>query len=289
MGSMRIAMGKFAKDGVPMRDGLDKTIETIQKLGPGAEATSLAMETFGARAGPDMAAAILEGRFEVGALLDDLASSTDTIGQAAADTLRSSLSPRSRTAASSGSRASSLIGAGASGRVGGGPRPARRAGAPSAACRAPALARRAPQHRASRRSGGARGTRARSLPRRRPRAGRGGRPLARAVAGGRSSRARRAQHPPEQAECQAMIDDMREGVAEGGAERVPVPRLLDDVAAAAERVRALQDEQRAAMREARAELRARVVAAHSEGVPLAVIARAAGLSRERVRQIAGGN
>jgi hypothetical protein len=36
---------------------------------------------------------------------------------------------------------------------------------------------------------------------------------------------------------------------------------------------------------ARAELRAAILEARDEGVPLAVIARAAGLSRERVRQL----
>lgn len=79
LGSMRIAMGKFAKDGVPMRQGLDDTIAKIQKLGPGAAATSLAMEVFGARAGPDMAAAILEGRFELGELLGQVKGGSETI------------------------------------------------------------------------------------------------------------------------------------------------------------------------------------------------------------------
>lgn len=69
LGSMRIAMGKFAKDGVPMREGLEDTIAKIQELGPSAEATALAMDVFGARAGADMAAAILEGRFELGEMV----------------------------------------------------------------------------------------------------------------------------------------------------------------------------------------------------------------------------
>jgi phage-related minor tail protein len=86
LGSLRIAAGKFADAGVPMRQGLDDTIAKIQKLGPGAQATSLAMEVFGARAGPDMAAAILEGRFELGQLADDIKSGGETIGKAASDT-----------------------------------------------------------------------------------------------------------------------------------------------------------------------------------------------------------
>jgi TP901 family phage tail tape measure protein len=79
LGSLRIAMGQFAQDGIPMRQGLDDTIKKIQALGPGAEATSIAMKTFGARAGPDMAAAILEGRFALGDLLDKIKNGEGTI------------------------------------------------------------------------------------------------------------------------------------------------------------------------------------------------------------------
>jgi hypothetical protein len=64
--------------------------------------------------------------------------------------------------------------------------------------------------------------------------------------------------------------------------------LLDDIADAAQRLRALEAEQRAAMQAAREELREKVRAAHDEGIPFAVIARAAGLSRERVRQLYAG-
>lgn len=79
LGSLRIAMGHFAKANVPMRDGLNATIKEIQRLGPSAAATSLAMETFGARAGPDMAAAILEGRFAFEDLLATIQGGSDTI------------------------------------------------------------------------------------------------------------------------------------------------------------------------------------------------------------------
>lgn len=79
LGSLRIAMGNFARDGVPMREGLNQTIAAIQALGPGADATALAMEVFGARAGPDMAAAILEGRFELDSLLQSIEGSPETI------------------------------------------------------------------------------------------------------------------------------------------------------------------------------------------------------------------
>lgn len=86
LGSMRIAMGKFADAGIPAREGLDATIKKIQELGPSADATSMAMDVFGARAGPDMAAAILEGRFELGELLDTISSGSETVLGAADDT-----------------------------------------------------------------------------------------------------------------------------------------------------------------------------------------------------------
>lgn len=64
MGSLRIAAGKFAKDGVPLRESLLATFESIKNNTDASGALAEAMEVFGARAGPDMAAAIREGRFE---------------------------------------------------------------------------------------------------------------------------------------------------------------------------------------------------------------------------------
>jgi TP901 family phage tail tape measure protein len=87
MGSMRIALNHFAKEGLNARDGLEQTIAKIQELGPSAEATSLAVEIFGARAGPDMAAAILEGRFAIDELLTTVSASEDTIMGAARETM----------------------------------------------------------------------------------------------------------------------------------------------------------------------------------------------------------
>ena len=86
LGSLRIGLKKFADEGIPAREGLRKTIEEIQRLGPSAEATSIAMKTFGSRAGPDMAAAILEGRFAIDDLVKSLASSKETIQTAAEET-----------------------------------------------------------------------------------------------------------------------------------------------------------------------------------------------------------
>ena len=61
--------------------------------------------------------------------------------------------------------------------------------------------------------------------------------------------------------------------------------LLDDVAAAAERMRAAEADRR----DAQEELREKIRAARREGVPFAAIARAASLSRERIRQLYAGH
>ncbi|MDP2734898.1 MAG: phage tail tape measure protein, partial [bacterium] len=86
LGSLRIALGKFADAGIPARKGLEDIVAKIQKLGPSAEATSLAMDTFGARAGADMAAAILEGRLSIEELVKTISNSQETINKAAGET-----------------------------------------------------------------------------------------------------------------------------------------------------------------------------------------------------------
>lgn len=86
LGSLRIALGKFADAGIEPREGLRQLIEAIKNTGSTAEANSLAIQAFGARAGPDMAAAIREGRFDVEALYATIAGGTETVLGAAADT-----------------------------------------------------------------------------------------------------------------------------------------------------------------------------------------------------------
>ena len=84
MGSLRIASGKFAREGVDLREGLNGAIEAIKNAGSSSEAAALAMETFGARAGADMADTIRGGKFEIQAFLDQMNQSPETIGRAAA-------------------------------------------------------------------------------------------------------------------------------------------------------------------------------------------------------------
>jgi phage-related minor tail protein len=86
MGSLRIAAGEFANANIPLRDGLMQTMEAIQNAGSESEALSIAMETFGARAGPDMAAAILEGRFAIDDLVAAMENSEGAIMDTAAQT-----------------------------------------------------------------------------------------------------------------------------------------------------------------------------------------------------------
>jgi phage-related minor tail protein len=85
MGSMRIALGKMAKAGESdLPAALGKSIDAIKNTGDAGAAAGLAVELFGARAGPDMAAAIREGRFEV----DDLVKAMGNAEGAVSDTAK---------------------------------------------------------------------------------------------------------------------------------------------------------------------------------------------------------
>ena len=80
MGSLRIALGKMAKEGVKdLPAALAKGVASIKNAKTGGEAAAKALELFGARAGPDMAAAIREGRFEVADLVKQLQGSSGAV------------------------------------------------------------------------------------------------------------------------------------------------------------------------------------------------------------------
>jgi TP901 family phage tail tape measure protein len=86
MGSMRIALGKMAKEGITdSSEALRVMTERIKTAGSTGEANALALDMFGARAGPDMAAAIREGRFDIDELTASIAGSGETIMGAAGD------------------------------------------------------------------------------------------------------------------------------------------------------------------------------------------------------------
>ena len=87
MGSLRIALGKLAKAGVTdAAEGFRILTEQIKNAKSPTEATRKAIELFGSRAGSDMAAAIREGRFEIGELSAALLESQGAIERNSAAT-----------------------------------------------------------------------------------------------------------------------------------------------------------------------------------------------------------
>ena len=86
LGGLRRGLSQFAKAGLDGPAALNTIIQKIEELGPGTEAAALAMKVFGTRAGPDMAAAILEGRLAIDDLVTQLTESTETINGVAAET-----------------------------------------------------------------------------------------------------------------------------------------------------------------------------------------------------------
>lgn len=86
LGSMRQALGRMARAGEEPIETFERVTEQIAAAGSAGEANALALELFGAEAGPDMAAAIREGRFEIADLLATIEGGSDTITSAADDT-----------------------------------------------------------------------------------------------------------------------------------------------------------------------------------------------------------
>ena len=87
VGSLRIALGKMAQEGISDPSAaLQEMITRIKEAGTAGEANTLALEMFGAKAGPDMAAAIREGRLNLDELLTSLNTSPETIEKAAKNT-----------------------------------------------------------------------------------------------------------------------------------------------------------------------------------------------------------
>lgn len=88
MGGLKQAVGNFAKQGKDAPKALQETIATIQKMGNGADATALAVKTFGKRAGPDVVDAILGGKFAIADYVKTIANGSDTVAKGAKDTER---------------------------------------------------------------------------------------------------------------------------------------------------------------------------------------------------------
>jgi len=87
MSSFRIGLIKLSQSGENIPETFARVIEAIKNVGSTAEANVMAAEIFGKRAGPDMAAAIREGRFGINDLIKSLNSSRETINKAAEDAL----------------------------------------------------------------------------------------------------------------------------------------------------------------------------------------------------------
>ena len=86
LGSLRQALGKMAREGEPAIETFKRTTKAIKDAGSASEANRLALELFGARAGPDMAASIREGRFELDEYFDLMEGGGDRINKAAKET-----------------------------------------------------------------------------------------------------------------------------------------------------------------------------------------------------------
>ena len=87
LAGMRRGLAGFAEDGEAPAEALARVTDEIKNAGSVADANRLAIEVFGSRAGPDMAAAIREGRFELDDMVDAIENGSDTISRASEDTM----------------------------------------------------------------------------------------------------------------------------------------------------------------------------------------------------------
>lgn len=81
-GSSEETMATFKKWGLNLKDpseALQQVFTMLREAPSDLKANAIAFEVFGTRAGPDMAAAVREGRFNVGELMKEIANGNDTI------------------------------------------------------------------------------------------------------------------------------------------------------------------------------------------------------------------
>ena len=83
---MKFGLKQFAKAGEDPKKALAEIIPKIHDMKDAQAAMNLGMKTFGLRAGPDMVAAIREGRFQYSDLEKTIRGGSDTIGKAERDT-----------------------------------------------------------------------------------------------------------------------------------------------------------------------------------------------------------
>jgi hypothetical protein len=83
---LKMALKSYALAHKDPQKALIETIRRIKESSTTAQANTIAFKTFGARAGPDLAAAIREGHFDLDLLIKTISGGKDTIRAAAADT-----------------------------------------------------------------------------------------------------------------------------------------------------------------------------------------------------------
>ncbi|MBD5469209.1 MAG: phage tail tape measure protein [Lachnospiraceae bacterium] len=86
LGAMKKSVGSLAAEGIGAAEGLEMYAEQIKNAGDMAEATAIASEIFGSKAGSTMAAAIRDGSISVEELTASLLENGETINGAAEDT-----------------------------------------------------------------------------------------------------------------------------------------------------------------------------------------------------------
>lgn len=86
MSGLRIAQGKFIKQGVDMNTGLWDSVEAIQNATSETDALAIATETFGAKAAGDMFDTIRSGKFDVDALVESMMNADGAIMEAGEST-----------------------------------------------------------------------------------------------------------------------------------------------------------------------------------------------------------
>lgn len=86
LSAMKKSVGSLTSEGISASEGLEMYADKIKNAGSMAEATAIASEIFGTKAGSTMAAAIRDGTLSVADLTAELEKSNETIGGCAEDT-----------------------------------------------------------------------------------------------------------------------------------------------------------------------------------------------------------
>lgn len=86
LGGLKIALGEFAKEGKPAKESTEALFDAIKNATDETWAMAKGVDYFGSRAGPDMVAAIREGRFEFSDFADQLENGDESIAALADET-----------------------------------------------------------------------------------------------------------------------------------------------------------------------------------------------------------